>query len=77
MKEILKKALKPPPFCDKMAEHEGVVGTDCVMRSTYWSNPGLILNGETYLQIQVGLVFLCKCTVAALPFLRSKPQKKE
>ena len=57
MKEILKKALKPPPFCDKMAEHEGVARTDCVMRSTYWSNAGLILNGETYLQIQVGLVF--------------------
>lgn len=36
------------------------------MRSTRWRNPGLILNGETYLQVQVGLFFVQNIMTARL-----------
>lgn len=70
--------MNPLPFYGKMTKHKGVVGTYCVVRSTYWNYPGLILNGETYLQIQVGLIFFvqmpCRCPAFSA---NEKPQKKE
>lgn len=59
LKEFLIKALKRLYLYGKMTKHKGVVGTYCVMRSTHWNYPGLILNGETYLHAGTGGSFFC------------------